>query len=247
MTPASRRAGRRAAPRRPSEPAADVPALWREVDEYVASRVLRPDPVLDDALRACAAAGLPPIQITPWQGQLLHLLARATGARHILEIGTLGGYSAIWLARAVGPGGTVLTLELEPRHAEVARRNLARAGVDDRVEVRVGDARETLPRVRAERRGPFDLVFIDADRPHYDEYLGWAVRLGRPGTLIVVDNVVKGGAILDPAPSDPGLSGLRRFTDRLGAEPNLLAVEVQTVGAKGHDGFALALVTGPTP
>jgi len=227
------------------EPRTTEASVWRQVDEYIAEELLPVDPTMEQVLQACASAGLPAIQITPPQGMLLHLLARAVGARRVLEIGTLGGYSSIWLARAVGPSGTVTTLELDPRHAEVARANFERAGVAARVDVRVGDARETLPRVAAERAGPFDLVFIDADRPHYDEYLDWAVRLGRPGTLIVVDNVVKEGAVLDPAPTDAGMAGLRRFTHRLGATPSLLAIEIQTVGAKGHDGFALALVTGP--
>ncbi len=227
----------------PAELVATSPRLWGQVDEYVAARLVPEDASLTAAIQASAEAGLPAIQITPWQGKLLHILARAIGARRVLEIGTLGGYSAIWLARAVGPSGRVLTCERDPRHADVARRNLAGAGVDPWVEVRVGDARETLPRLVAERPTPFDLVFIDADRPHYDEYLGWAIRLGHPGTLIVVDNVIKQGAVLDPAPTDPGLAGLRRFTDRLASEPGLVAIEVQTVGTKGHDGFALALVT----
>ncbi len=239
--------------RRPSRaggdprPRATGPAVWRQVDEFVAARMLPEDAALRDALRDSAAAGLPSIQITPWQGQLLHILARAIGARRVLEIGTLGGYSGIWLARAVGASGRVVTLERDPRHAEVARRNFARAGVSDRVEVRVGDARETLPSLRKEHPAPFDLVFLDADRPHYDEYLGWAVELAHPGSLIVVDNVIKEGAVLDPAPDDPGIAGLRRFTDQLGTDPRLVAIEVQTVGAKGHDGFALALVTGVAP
>jgi len=230
-----------------TDPAATTPLLWHQVDEYVASRLLAEDEPLRAAVRTSAEGGLPPIQITAAQGQLLQILAKAIGARRVLEIGTLGGYSAIWLARGVGPGGTVLTLERDPHHADVARQNLSRAGVGDRVEIRVGDALGTLPTVEAEHRPPFDLVFIDADRPHYDEYLGWAIRLGHSGTLIVVDNVVKEGAVLDPSPKDPGIAGLRRFTDRLGTEPNLIAVEIQTVGSKGHDGFALALVTGPAP
>ncbi len=240
--------------RRPDAPAAATPeavpsptgrALWREIDEFLIARLVPADPSLDEALRASQAAGLPAIQITPLQGKMLHLLARAVGARKVLEIGTLGGYSGIWLARAVGRNGKVLSLELDPQHAEVARANLERAGLTPRVEVRVGDARATLPILEHEGAGPFDLVFIDADRPHYDEYLDWAVRLGHPGTLVVVDNVVKAGAILDPSATDPGLAGLRRFEERLGRHPSLVGVAIQTVSSKGHDGFALALVTGP--
>ncbi len=227
------------------EPRTTEASVWRQVDEYIAEELLPDDPAMEEVLRACGSAGLPAIQITPPQGMLLHILARAIGARRILEIGTLGGYSSIWLARAAGRFGKVTTLEIDPRHAEVARDNFERAGVAAHVDVRVGDARETLHRLAAERAGPFDMVFIDADRPHYDEYLDWAVRLGRPGTLIVVDNVVKEGAVLDPATTDPGMAGLRRFTQRLGASRALVAIEIQTVGAKGHDGFALALVTGP--
>jgi predicted O-methyltransferase YrrM len=234
----------------PSRPRASTPdgptpeELWDQVDRFISAHFVVDDPALEEALRTSAAEGLPSIQITPVQGKMLHILARAIGAQRVLEIGTLGGYSAIWLARAVGEGGRVLTLEKDPRHADVARRNLARAGVGDRVEVRVGDAGETLPRLLAEGGGPFDMIFLDADRPRYDEHLGWAVRLGRPGTLIVVDNVVKQGAILDPDPTAPGMVGLRRFIDWLAQEPGVEAIEVQTVGSKGHDGFALALVTG---
>jgi predicted O-methyltransferase YrrM len=230
---------------RASGPRSTTPATWKAVDEFVADRLLPADPVLVEVLRCCEAEGLPAIQITPSQGRLLQVLAKAVGARTVLEIGTLGGYSSIWLARALGADGRVVSLELDPRHAEVARANHARAGVASQVQVLVGDARATLPRLAAEPHEPFDLVFIDADRPHYDEYLGWAVRLGRPGTLIVVDNVIKAGDVLDPAPRDPGLVGLRRFIDRLSTEPGLLGIEIQTVGSKGHDGFALALVTSP--
>jgi predicted O-methyltransferase YrrM len=231
----------------PHRPRATDPELWKRVDEFVASHMLPEDPALTGALARSASAGLPSIQVTPAQGKFLHLLTRAVSAKRALEIGTLGGYSAIWLARAVGTEGTVVTLERDPHHAEVARTNLQEAGVGSRVDVRVGDARETLPRLASEHPAPFDFVFIDADRPHYDEYLEWAVRLGRAGTLIVVDNVVKEGAVLDPATVDPGMAGLRRFTERLGTDPRLAAIEIQTVGSKGHDGFALALVTHLTP
>lgn len=197
--------------------------------------LLEPDPVLEAAL----SSGLPPIDVTPLQGKLLHLLARMQRAERILELGTLGGYSTIWLARALPSGGRLVTVESEPRHAEVAAENVRRAGLDDRVEILVGRALDVLPRLD----GPFDLVFIDADKAATAEYVEWAVRLGRPGTLVIADNVVRGGAVADPDTEDASAIGGRRGLEVLGAHPRLDATAIQTVGAKGHDGFALALVT----
>jgi predicted O-methyltransferase YrrM len=215
---------------------------WSAVDGYIDDNLLPADPVLEAALRASADAGLPPISVSPSQGKLLHLLARAQGARTILEIGTLGGYSAIWLARALPPGGRLITLEAEPRHAEVARGNLAHAGLADVAEVRVGPAQDTLPQLVAAGDGPFDLIFIDADKAGYPDYLSWSVRLSRPGSMIIADNIVRGGAVADPASRDANVQGVRRFIEMLAAEPRVSATAIQTVGSKGYDGFALAVV-----
>jgi predicted O-methyltransferase YrrM len=214
--------------------------LWREVDDYITGLLLPSDAALDAALAANRAADLPPIDVSPAQGKLLHLLARAMSARSVLEVGTLGGYSTIWLGRALPPGGRLVTLEREPRHAAVATANIARAGLADVVEIVVGPALDTLPTLD----GPFDLVFIDADKPSNADYLAHALRLSRPGTVIVVDNVVRGGRVVDQTDHDPAVVGSRRLTEALAAEPRLSATEVQTVGSKGHDGFALAVV-GP--
>jgi predicted O-methyltransferase YrrM len=211
---------------------------WRAVDDFITGMLVGPDPALDAALTANRAAGLPAIDVSPAQGKLLHLLARAIGARRVLEIGTLGGYSTIWLGRALGPDGRVVTLEREPRHAAVAADNLARAGLAEQVEIVVGPALETLP----DLDGPFDLVFVDADKPSNAAYLAQALRLSRPGALIVVDNVVRDGRVADPTDDDPAVVGSRRLTEALAAEPRLSATELQTVGSKGYDGFALALV-----
>jgi predicted O-methyltransferase YrrM len=200
------------------------------------------DPALVLALTDSATAGLPAINVAPNQGKLLHLLARMAGARAILEVGTLGGYSTIWLARALPPGGRLVTLEAEPHHAEVAAINLDRAGVADVVEVVVGKAVDTLPRLAEDGRGPFDFVFIDADKPGNPDYFAWAVRLARPGAVIVVDNVVRGGAVADAGSDDPAVVGTRRLFEVVAAEPRVRATAVQTVGSKGHDGFLLALV-----
>jgi predicted O-methyltransferase YrrM len=227
--------------------------LWTAVDRYICDRLLPEDPALDAALRASDAAGLPPIAITPNQGRLLALLVRIHGARRILELGTLGGYSTIWLARALPPGGSLVTLEANPDYAEAARKNIAGAGLAEIVQLRVGPALETLPVLAAEGE-PFDLIFIDADKQNYPGYLEWSLKLSRPGTVIVADNIVRGGAILDanananadagdPRPADGVVQGVRRFYELLAAEPRLSATAIQTVGAKGHDGFALALVT----
>ncbi len=213
--------------------------LWTAVDEYICAALVGSDPALDAALRASAEAGLPQIQVSPAQGKLLHLLARLVGARSVLEIGTLGGYSTIWLASALPPGGRVVTVELQPRHAEVARANFARAGLDALVDLRVGAALDLLPGLA----GPFDLVFIDADKPNNAEYFTRAVRLCRPGGLIVVDNVVRSGAVAEATSEDPDVLGTRRLYEVMAAEPRVSATAIQTVGTKGYDGFALALVT----
>jgi predicted O-methyltransferase YrrM len=216
---------------------------WTAVDRYITDLLVRPDPALDAALQVSADAGLPPINVTPNQGKLLHLLARAQGARTVLEIGTLGGYSTIWLARALPADGHLVTLESEAKHAEVARANIARAGLADVVELRLGKALDTLPQLAAEGRGPFDLIFIDADKPSNADYFAWALRLSRCGSVIVVDNVVRGGALIDPASADPNVQGAQRFYDVIAAEARVSATAIQTVGSKGYDGFAVALVT----
>ena len=215
-------------------------SLYADVDRYLSERLLPADPDLDQALADSAAAGLPAINVAPNQGKLLQLLAQATGARRILEVGTLGGYSTIWLARALPADGRLVTLEVDPRHAEVARVNLARAGVGDLVDVRVGPALQTLPTLA--EHGPFDFVFIDADKAPTTEYFQHALGLSRSGTVIVVDNVVRKGAILDAHTRDESVAGMRRFFDALAAETRVDATAVQTVGSKGHDGFALAVV-----
>ena len=217
---------------------------WSAVDAYIADLLVRHDPPLVAALEASAAAGLPPSAVSPSEGKLLHLLARVRAAREILEIGTLGGYSTIWLARALPPGGRLVTLELEPTYAEVARANIDHAGLADVVELRLGRALDVLPELAAEGRAPFDLVFIDADKRSNAEYLAWALELSRPGTLIIADNVVRNGAIADAGSDDPSVQGARRFIELLATEPRVSATTIQTVGSKGYDGFAVALVTG---
>ena len=216
--------------------------IWTNMDHYFDERLVGEDIPLKAAVEATRAAGVPLIQVSPTQGKLLMVLAAAIGARSILEIGTLAGYSTIWLARGLTPGGRVVTLELREQHAEVARANLQRAGVADRVQVRVGRALEVLAQLAQEGAGPFDLVFIDADKAGYPDYLTAALKLSRPGTLIVADNVVRDGRVLDEASTDPDTRGIRRFLDRVGAEPRLTATAVQTVGEKGYDGFAIAVV-----
>ena len=216
---------------------------WTAVDRYLTDLLVPADPALESALRDSAAAGLPAINVSPNQGKLLYLLARLQGARTVLEIGTLGGYSTIWLARALPAGGRLVTLEADAKHAEIARANIARAGLADIVELRLGPALETLPQLAAEGRGPFDLIFIDADKESYPDYLAWSLRLSRRGSLIVADNVVRKGAVLDPASDDPRVQGARRFNELLAAERRVSATAIQTVGSKGYDGFALALVT----
>ena len=217
---------------------------WTRVDRYIADLFVPPDPGLDAAPQVAAAAGLPPIHVAPNQGKLLAILAQSVRARSILEIGTLGGYSTIWLARALPPGGTLITLEANPKHAEVARANIARAGLAEVVEVRLGRALDTLPQLAAEGRGPFDLVFIDADKPNTAAYFDGALKLTRRGSLIITDNVVRNGAVADADSDDESVQGVRRFNAALATEPRVTATLIQTVGSKGYDGLAIALVTG---
>jgi predicted O-methyltransferase YrrM len=217
---------------------------WTEVERYLADRLIPGDPVLDAVLEANAAAGLPPIDVSPNEGKLLQLLAKLCRAQRILEIGTLGGYSTIWLARALPTGGRLVTLEANLKHAEVARSNIARAGLADVVDLRVGLALNILPQLEGERAGPFDLIFIDADKPNNTRYLTWALKLSRNGGLIIVDNVVRDGAVLDAASSDASAQGARSVLEMLGREPRLSVTALQTVGSKGYDGFAMALVIG---
>lgn len=222
--------------------------LWADVDRFVTELLVPGDPALDGALRASASAGLPQINVAPNQGKLLNLLVRMRAARTVLEIGTLGGYSTIWLARALPPGGRLVTLESEPAHARVARSNIESAGLADVVELRLGLALDSLAEIAAEDLGPFDFVFIDADKPNIPDYFAWALRLSRPGTVIVVDNVVRQGAVLDANSADPAVQGTRRLYEHLAGDSGVSATVVQTVGSKGHDGFAIALVTGdPQP
>jgi predicted O-methyltransferase YrrM len=216
---------------------------WTAVDRYISDLFVPHDPALDAALEASAKAGLPAIQVAPNQGKLLMMLARMREARRILEIGTLGGYSTIWLARALTDGGRLVTLEADPKHAEVARANIARAGLGKKVDIRLGNALDTLPRVEADGIGPFDFIFIDADKEGYPQYLTWALKLSRPGTVIVADNVVRDGQVVDAASNDASVQGVRRFNAKLAGEPRVVATAFQVVGSKGYDGFAIAIVT----
>ena len=232
--------------RRPS--GAEEWRTWAATDRYVCEQLGLGDPATEAASKAIEAAGLPPIGVAPAQGKLLELLGRIVGARRILELGTLGGYSTIWLARSLPAGGRLVTIEFNPRFAEVARGNIAAAGLSELVEQRVGAALDVLPQL--EGGEPFDLIFIDADKGNYPAYIDWALKLSRPGTLIVADNVIGGGAIAAPDGHEPwgeqgGLAGVRSLYQRLGAEGRLQATAIQTVGEKGYDGFALALVTEP--
>jgi predicted O-methyltransferase YrrM len=221
--------------------------LWTSVDRYVSDVMVGHDPALEAALAASAEAGLPAIQVAPNQGKMLHLFARMMGARRILEIGTLGGYSTIWLARGLAPGGRLVTLEADPKHAAVAHANLERAGVADRVEIVVGRALDTLPGIEARGDGPYDLFFIDADKAGIPDYFRWALRLSRPGSLVVVDNVVREGAVIDEDSTDSNVQGVRRFNQLVSTEPRVTATTIQTVGAKKYDGFAMVLVDAPVP
>jgi predicted O-methyltransferase YrrM len=215
-------------------------ALWTAVDLYIDDLVVREDEVLRAAVDAGVAAGLPQIAVTPAQGKLLHLLARMCRAKNVLEIGTLAAYSTIWLARALGPRGRVITLESDPKHVDVARSNLERAGLSRIVEVRLGAALDTLPSLTSD--APFDFVFIDADKPTVPEYFEWALKLTKPGCVIVVDNVVRKGAVVDETSEDPSVLGIRRLNQMLAAERRVTATTIQTVGGKGYDGFTIALV-----
>jgi predicted O-methyltransferase YrrM len=215
---------------------------WSSVDKYFIDLLVPSDPALNAALADTDAAGLPQHNVAPNQGKLLQLVAKICGARTVLEIGTLGGYSTIWLARALPAGGRLVTLEANPKHAEVAFANIVRAGLASVVDLRVGKAVDILPRLAAEGIAPFDLIFIDADKPSNPEYLGWSLKLSRPGTVIIGDNVVRNGAVTDSSSTDPNVQGVRRFLELISSEPRLSATALQTVGSKGYDGFAIAIV-----
>lgn len=217
---------------------------WTKVDDYFGDLLAPEDEAMRDALRANRKAGLPAIGVSRLQGKFLFLLVKIVQARRVLEIGTLGGYSTIWMARALPAGGRIVTLEVDPKHAEVARRNLSAAGVMDRVDLRLGRALDTLPSLQAAGAGPFDLVFIDADKQNNSEYLEWAVKLGRPGTIVVVDNVVREGNVIDAKSRKGDVRGTRRMTELMARHPRLSATALQTVGVKGYDGFALAVLEG---
>jgi predicted O-methyltransferase YrrM len=217
---------------------------WTAVDKYFDKIFVPPDPALENAIAASTAAGLPAIAVSPTQGKLLFLLAQMQAARNILEIGTLGGYSTIWLARALPSSGRLITLEFDPKHAKVASANIAHAGLSQMVEVRVGPALDALPQLAAEGRGPFDLIFIDADKENNAPYFDWSLKLSRSGSVVIVDNVVRDGAVIDPANRDPAIVGIRRLNERLAAEPRVSATAIQTVGSKGYDGFTLIRVLG---
>lgn len=216
---------------------------WTEVDNFITDLFVNPDTVLDAAMKASEKAGLPEIEVSPSYGKLLFLLAKMIGARRILEVGTLGGYSTIWMARALPKDGRLISLEFDPKHAEVARKNVANAGFAEIVEVRVGRALGSLPKIAAAGEGPFDLIFLDADKPNNPAYFEWALKLSRKGSLIVADNVVRYGALIDGKSTDPSVKGVRNFLEIIAREKRVSATAIQTVGVKGHDGFALALVT----
>jgi predicted O-methyltransferase YrrM len=218
------------------------PAAWSRVDQYLGGKLLGSDVTLDATMAASAAAALPAIAVSPLQGRLLELIARSIRARNVLEIGTLGGYSTICLARGVGPGGRVITLEYDPRHAQVARSSIAAAGLSDVVDVRIGRALDLLPGLRDDGFSPFDLVFIDADKQSNADYVDWSIRLAHPGTVIVVDNVVRGGAVADPTNPSADALGNRRMFDLLEGDDRVAATAIQTVGSKGYDGFVYAVV-----
>jgi predicted O-methyltransferase YrrM len=215
---------------------------WSEVDQYISDVLFPPDDVLDSVLRAISDGGLPAVSVSPPLGKLLHLLARIQGAHRVLEIGTLGGYSTIWLARALPRDGQLITLEVNPKHADIARSNISRAGLEHIVQLRLGRALEILPQLVAENIALFDLVFIDADKKSTPEYFQWALKLCRPGSVIVADNVVRGGSVVEPHNEDPDVRGIRRFNEMIAAEPRITATVIQTVGSKGYDGIAIAYV-----
>jgi predicted O-methyltransferase YrrM len=220
---------------------------WTQVDRYITDLLVPEDDALSAALQASDDAGLPQISVTPNLGKFLNLLARIHGARRILEIGTLAGYSTIWLARALPAGGQLITLEFDPKHADVARENIARAGLSDIVDLRVGAALDTLPQIAEEGHAPFDMFFIDADKVNNPHYFEWALKLSHPGSIIIVDNVVRDGAVIDATSDDPNILGVRRLNEMLAAEPRVAATALQTVGSKGYDGFMMAVVTPGTP
>jgi predicted O-methyltransferase YrrM len=219
-----------------------VPPEWTAVDNFLNATLLPDDPALTAALADNAAAGLPTIDVAPNQGKFLHLLARIANARRILEVGTLGGYSTIWLARALPAEGRLVSLEVNPHHAAVAAANVARAGLSELVDIRIGPALDTLAQLAADGAGPFDFIFLDADKPPSAEYLTAAMRLARPGTVIVADNVIREGKVIDAASTDPAAQGVRRMLQQMAADPRLSATALQTVGSKGWDGFAMAIV-----
>ena len=219
------------------------PELWTAVDRYITDLLVPSDPALEAALQASTDAGLPPINVAPNQGKFLQLLAIMQGAKNILEIGTLGGYSTIWLARALPADGRLVTLEVEPLHATTARENITRAGFEKIVEIRQAPALDTLKRLVDEKRAPFDFIFIDANKESYPDYLVWSLKLSRRGTCIIADNVIRNGAVIDPAHEDPRVQGVRRFNELLAAESRVSATTIQTVGSKGYDGFTLGIVT----
>lgn len=217
--------------------------IWTDVDEYLTKTLISADPVLDAVMSANNAAGLPAIDVTAAQAQFLQMLVLLVAAKRVLEIGTLGGYSTIWLARALPQEGKLITLEYEAKHAEVALKNIANAGLSKIVELRQGRAADSLAQLQAEKVEPFDLIFIDADKPNNPVYLEWALKFSHPGTFIVVDNVIRDGKIADASSTDPAITGTRTMFEQMGANPRLKATALQTVGSKGYDGFALALVT----
>jgi len=220
--------------------------FWTSVENYLVSTLIHPDEAVNEAVQANTSAGLPAIDVAPNEGKLLHLIARIQHATRILEVGTLGGYSTIWLARALPPTGRLITLELDPVHAAVAAKNIQRAGLSSLVDINVGPAAESLATLHADllakKIEPFDLIFLDADKPNNPVYLEWAIKLSRPGTIIIGDNVIRDGEILDPKSTDPSVSGTRTFLEHLGSHPRLEATALQTVGSKGYDGFAIAVV-----
>lgn len=216
--------------------------LWKQVDDYINEVAVAEDAALAAAAASAVAAQLPPISVTPAYGKLLHLLAKVQGARHVLEIGTLAGYSTIWLARAVPADGRVITVEKDPAHADIARANIERAGLTDRVDIRVGAALDILPRLSAANQAPFDFIFIDADRAGLADYFDWAVRLSHSGSIIIIDNVVRKGAVVDARSDNADVKGVRRFNERLRNDTRVDATMIQTVSAKGYDGFAMLLV-----
>jgi predicted O-methyltransferase YrrM len=218
------------------------PETWKNVDQYLASLFIPTDPVMAAALEASVAGGLPPIHVSPLQGRMLQLLAQMQDAQRILEIGTLGGFSTLWLARSLGPEGRIVTLELDPQHAAVARATFQRAGLASRIELRLGAAKDSLAAMVAASEAPFDFVFIDADKASIPDYFRFAVQLSRPGTVIITDNVIRKGAVVDGASTDASVQGVRRFNEIVAADPRVTSTTIQTVGEKGYDGFTLTVV-----